>query len=283
MKAILALACLALVAADACAPYEPPLTRGLTAKEHEEYFPIDTDDPHALEAASPDGAAISCTSCHDGTASFETAVCLRCHELDATPLVTAHFDVAGYEAVDASCLRCHPRGDTSDVPGLDIRGVDVHNELWFPIGPDSAHGGEAYAARIAPGESSCSSCHVSAEDRSQMLCLECHLRDEVPIAEAHGPDSPLGERRLLRTSFDLANDSKGCQECHAETPIHPAVRPVTNHAAAAGIETDHHRATCKECHQSRLPPPKEWAIDFRATSCIPCHVPTCSVANPRDC
>ena len=52
----------------------------------------------------------------------------------------------------------------------------------------------------------------------------------------------------------------------------------------ARIKTDHHQATCTQCHQSKLPEPREWAIDFKASSCMCCHTaPTCTGDSQGTC
>jgi hypothetical protein len=299
---------LLVVAAVGCEE-QAPLTRGLTAEEHAAYYPINVGDVHALGKASPDGPApLSCTSCHSGGETFATSFCLRCHVFDAVPaagsaavpgrpLAEVHAEVASFRAEDASCLACHPdgvRGNAQDVPS-----GPAHSDVNFPIDLGDAHGpddGGPYAlsvARTPAADTTCSACHASVElaRRNEALCFECHALDTqvdggVDIGVAHGPLSPPPIAEQLRTSYELirtgdaARTNVGCKECHAETPINPAVRSSPDagpglitpaHIAVAGIETNHHQATCWQCHQSRLPAPKEWAIDFQTSSCICCH------------
>ncbi len=320
---LVALAAVAVVAA-ACTVEQAPLTRGVSAAEHAAWYPINVDDIHALGKASPDGQPLSCTGCHAGTATFATSVCFDCHNLYATPidpvlfppratLIEIHGEVASFRAADASCLACHPdglRGDAQNVPAPPDGGVGAdHNVDNFPIGPGAAHGSDAtgpYVARLAvtPGDdTTCTACHANNEDRTQQLCLACHLLDDAPqvgglnIDDAHGPSAPASFAQQLRTSYDLVRgntggDAGGCKECHAETPINAAVRsPATGqpgiiggtHALAVGIETNHNEAKCKQCHQSYLTAPKTWAIDFLTSSCTCCHVATCTGAVQDDC
>lgn len=290
-------------AAVGCEEQQAPLTRGLTAEEHEAYYPIGADAPHALGKASPDGQPLSCTSCHNGGETFATAFCFRCHQLDATPLTTVHGEVAGFQAVDASCLGCHPdglRGNAQDVPD-----GPSHSEKNFAIDAGDAHGpgpdggpDSAYVARLdrtPADDTQCTACHADLVDRTLQLCLDCHLLDDVDIDEAHGPASPRGVAELLRTSYDLAvspvraaetraSDNRGCKECHAETPISPVVSPdVTLHNDdTVGIETNHHQATCKQCHRNKLAAPKAWAIDFQTSSCTCCHSAAACTATSQD-
>lgn len=292
---------------------EPPLTRGVTAEEHQGYFPISAGAPHALGVLAQDGSEINCTSCHAGTPTFETSLCRSCHLADTPSLVFVHALVVDPLPVDdALCLGCHldgnrvprpPEVDAGPVePGVDAgppppEPPRITHEDWFPIGPESLHGNATYVARRAdidgPAvlENECRACHVSTvlEERAQVLCLECHLRDETDIEEAHGSAGSLADRELLFNSYDLAttpprDPNIGCKECHAEVPINEAVRPVDDHEDAGGIKTDHHQATCTQCHQSKLPEPREWGIDFRASSCVCCHTaPTCTGASQDTC
>jgi hypothetical protein len=256
--AVVAVVAIVAVVSLAAACDEPPITLGLSAEEHEPYFPITAVSKHALGAASPDGQPISCDSCHKGRESFKEALCFSCHQFDAVPLTTVHGGIAGYEPVDASCLECHARGDVGT-----IEGTGTHSELWFPIDPDDAHGGPAYLARVGAG-STCTACHASVEDRSLPLCVECHLQDATPLVTAHA---------LLASSY--AQRDIACKECHAEIPINAAVRPVTKHDDEIFL-TDHHEARCADCHAARRPAPQEWGIDFATASCVRCHVEACT-------
>lgn len=252
------------VAVAGCAA-EPPLSLGITAEEHQVYFPITAAAPHALGAASPNGQPISCEGCHGGTDSFRIALCISCHQLDAVPLVAVHSGVAGFEAVDASCLSCHPTGDRGSAAG-----VENHSDLWFPIDPEDSHGGPAYLARVEAGESSCTACHASVEDRSIPLCAGCHAADTIPLATAH-----LG---VIRT---FVNDSVKCKACHADTPISAQVRPVSRHDEIFPV--NHHAAKCTDCHRSNRAEPQEWAIEFRIAACTACHIAACTPQNPGAC
>ena len=258
---------LGLAGLAGCPSDSPPLTLGLNAEQHAAYFPIDALAPHALNAASPDGVPLNCDSCHAGRETFKEALCFSCHQLDATPLSTAHSRVAGYEPIDASCFSCHPSGDSGTVDG-----AGTHSDLWFPIDPDDAHGNAEFLARVGTRGDSCAACHASTEDRSLPLCVDCHSRnDPVPLGIAH---------ESLATSYvqtDIA-----CKECHADIPINPNVRPVSVHDDAIFL-TSHHEATCANCHFTYRSEPQEWAIEFAVASCIQCHVDACTPDSQAAC
>lgn len=263
------LACLACVAAVGLAgcPQEAPLTLGLNAQQHAEYFPIDPLAPHALSAASPDGVPINCDSCHAGRETFKEPLCFSCHQLDAVPLSTAHAAVAGYEPIDNACLSCHPDGLRGSVEG-----TGTHSELWFPIDADDVHGGPEYNARVGGRGDGCAACHASVEDRTQPLCVDCHSRnDPIPLGIAH---------QALSTSF--VQDDVACKECHSEIPINPSVRPVSVHDDSIFLTT-HHGATCGNCHFTYKAEPQPWAIDFKAASCVQCHVDACTPESQAAC
>jgi hypothetical protein len=239
----------------------PPLTNGVSTTEHEPWFPIGPDANHALGKAAG-VAAIDCDSCHGGRDTFAEPVCMGCHVEAA--LSAMHSEIAGYLAQDAACYGCHPRG-TRDGPA----GEGDHSSTFFPIGASDAHGGSAYLARVTETQTSCSACHADVVDRSVVLCAECHAADEPTPTAAHSG---------LSRSFE--DNSAACLACHAETPISSIMHPLANHTA---IEPYHHSAECRGCHQSNRDPPKDFAIDFKATSCIPCHSSACTISNPGDC
>lgn len=241
----------------------PSLSLGITTAEHDGYFPISGTAPHALGVVARTGLPISCEGCHGGTDSFRVALCIGCHQLDAVPLPVAHGGVAGFELVDTSCLACHETG----LRGSEV-GVGDHSARRFPIDADDVHGGPAYLARIGT-ESSCNACHPAA-NRFTPLCAECHAADTTPLAITH--------QGVIRT---FVNDSVKCKECHADTPINPAVRPVSNHDLLFPV--NHHAAKCTDCHSSHRPVPQAWAIDFAVALCTKCHIAACTQGNQGAC
>ena len=244
---------------------DPPVTLGVTAQEHEAFFPISAGAKHALDVVAQDGKPISCDSCHAGTDSFKTALCVSCHSHDARPLAVVHAPVAGFELKDATCLTCHPTGAIGD-----LIGVASHSAQWFKIDVTDVHGGAAFRARVPAQSTSCDSCHASAEDRTQAQCVACHELDVVPLATAHAALPP--------GSFEKSNVS--CKQCHADTPILAVMHPLSGHDAI--FSTNHHGATCKSCHQqARVDRP--WTIDFASGVCTQCHVAACNVGNQSAC
>lgn len=250
--------CAALGSLPACTvPPTVALTRGVSAEEHAAYFPIGDGAVHATGRGSVLGP-ISCDSCHAGTDSFEQATCLNCHGQDTAPtLAQAHAGVAGFIARDARCLSCHLTGERGG-----SYGVLDHSRDQFPIDDDSVHGGAAYLARVPAGTESCDACHASVDDRTQLLCAECHEADERPPA-------------IIHQSFASSYAGERCIACHAETPAYTLAQHAVDHVALphSGV------GACRTCHDTQRPEPKPWAIDFAAqppyagVSCSSCHAP----------
>jgi hypothetical protein len=242
----------------------------LTPKQHAEDFPIDEAATHALDKDAY-GGPMSCDSCHQGTATFAEFKCVECHEHDGnewpgTPLLTVHGGIAGFNLGNQYCLSCHPDGTSGSEQGLQD-----HDTNDFPINTATPHGDAAYLARVPVGETTCTACHASVEDRSVLLCAECHADDAVPLADVHN-DSPG-----FTTSFNNGDDSPGCKKCHGTTPVPPAVVPATAHNDIFIVFPSHHNAQrCEQCHSTYEPEPKPWTIDWKASSCIPCHLAACA-------
>jgi hypothetical protein len=233
-----------------------PLTRGVSLDEHEAFFPIGDGAVHATGKDSVLGP-ISCDSCHAGTASFAQATCLNCHSQDTSPpVVRAHAGVAGFAAEDSRCLSCHPTGARGG-----SYGEAEHSRDQFPIGVESAHGNAAYQARVPAGATSCEACHASVDDRTVLLCAQCHAADDRP------PE-------VIHQSFASSYEAEECIACHAETPAYTLLQH-TEHVALphSGV------GACRTCHTAQRPEPKPWAIDFKAPmpfageSCARCHSP----------
>jgi hypothetical protein len=268
---IVAASAIGVVFLFACPTPLPELRNGVSIEEHSTYFGINTADPHALNITAQDGQPISCDSCHANTDSFQAAKCTPCHDLDATPLATAHGRVAGYLHDDVSCLSCHPNG----LVDLTLRGDDTHSEIFFPIDPDDAHGDANYVTRAGGEANTCTACHASETDRSQTLCAECHANDATPLGTTH---------QQFTASFNAgggATSSAGCKSCHRETPVNERVNPVTNHNGI--IEFNHHQAECQNCHKQNRTDIQTWSLDFTQSTCIDCHDAACTITSIAAC
>ncbi len=262
---VIAVLCAAVVAGCPEAPSPPPMTQGVTPEEHDPFFPIGPTDNHALERSGGVGQdAFSCASCHTGTATFAEFTCLNCHAATTAvenALDAKHASARGYLKADASCYACHPRGSAAFVPaeGEGEGEPFDHNADAFPL----PHGNNV----------GCADCHPGMFDTPpeySTRCAGCHLSAENQAATNSG-------HALLADYYDGNNNETGCRECHATTPIDPAVRPFSNHNAVSGpsggFGTSHFQpASCKVCHTSVQDPPKEWAIDFLESTCTAaCH------------
>lgn len=246
-------------------PAPATLNRGITPDEHTRaFFPITGEEPHALNANTVTGP-MTCDSCHGGTSSFSTYRCIECHQNDPSPPTTVHAGIAGFLPFNESCLECHSDGRRGNQLG-----VEPHSINQFPIRPTDVHGGAAYEARLN-GSTSCEGCHASVENRSIVLCAECHAEDDPPIATQHA---------ALLASFQA--DNQNCKACHAETPVNPSMHPLSAHTF---YDPNHHGAVCVNCHEKARPPPQEWAIDFSVGTCTGCHVhpPECTFATVGPC
>jgi hypothetical protein len=247
---------------------EPKLTYGIDAKEHTErgYFPIDNVAVHALGKPTF-GGPMSCDSCHGGRNSFKEFKCFECHNFDARSPIVVHQGIAGFVLDNQHCLSCHADGTKGSE-----QGVATHSERSFPIRATDSHGSPAYLARVKADQDACTACHASVADRTLLRCAECHAEDARPLADAHA---------ALSRSFE--NDTVACKRCHGETPVNPAVRPLTEHRANF-FDPNHHESKCTECHAQAAEPPKQWTTNFAVATCQTCHTnPACSPGNPRAC
>src|SRR6266436_2545305 len=108
MRWAFAFAVLTLAAACGQAGSSARPTTILDATTHDSFFPIAAGSKHALGSGSP---AITCNSCHGGSASFMQFDCLSCHQhSDQAALALGHRGVAQFAYASAACYSCHPHG-----------------------------------------------------------------------------------------------------------------------------------------------------------------------------
>lgn len=279
----LAAAGIAVVVTPGCEePTPPPMTNGLTAAEHDAFFPIDANAAHALDRAVAGLGNINCASCHPPAATFETFGCLSCHAINSAAenqLDGAHASARGYAKEDASCYACHPRGEATPQGGEgegEGEGEPFdHNTDGFPL----PHGGGV----------GCAQCHADlGGDYSTTLCWGCHQGDASPsIFEKHQPAAPAGASAQLGAIFDGDHSEDSCRECHSPATMIPATFHLTSHDPTM-FPTHALSPECKDCHRTRQAEPTDWAIDFTSTGCINttgCHSqePECSAANQGGC
>lgn len=268
------------LAAVACTPEPgpaPPMTKGFpddfATVGHEPFFPIGPGAKHALSGT------ITCDGCHGGKETFKEFTCLGCHARNATArddLESKHGGMgAAFQLEDSFCYHCHPRGERSGGSGGegegegDIWGISrAEHAPFFPV--DSAAGD-------IHGGAGCGACHGDyGGDPMVTNCRGCHAAPtEADLFAAHTIFDPI---------YTANNTETGCLECHAGTPINPAVRPFSNHNAVSGpsggFGTNHFAPeNCKVCHNTYQTEPKEWAIDFSTANCTAdCH----GVNDPHD-
>jgi predicted CXXCH cytochrome family protein len=230
-----------------------------TAATHEPLFPWGPDSSHAAYQDR-------CDDCHKVPAtapatgwvpspSFKGYTCSGCHvlvrpgvyhdDVSAAGLPTLHTQVSGFGStvaslgLDAACYKCHPQG------------IAVDHVVRFPLPHQNA------AATIV---ATCSQCHVDPANRKVLGCAGCHPHDQAPTTAAHAkvPDfSPT--------------DSALCARCHGDSTVPrvaqhaPFVVESGKHAGAAG-------GKCLACHPQNRAAPKAFAADWKATTCVGCHV-----------
>jgi hypothetical protein len=229
----------------------------ISAEEHAAHFPITEGEIHALGVQAFNGP-LECASCHKNFRNFANFECVSCHQEDAESVLNVHREIAGFGIADFRCLECHPDG----YKGEELGG-EYHDINDFPINELTPHGDAAYVARIPAGETNCTACHASVNDRSDTLCAECHAADAVPLVDAHS---------LIPLSY--AADNPSCKACHGTTPIPPEMNPADAHNAFFVVVPDHHTArTCSACHQANQVDPKPWTIDWAQNTCLDCHLP----------
>ncbi len=220
-----ALALLLLVAAlAACSEPASTTVVKIEPDAHDVYFPITQGNHEGL----------ACDSCHTNPERTRFS-CIGCHKHEADVTNPIHVGIDGYAWGPESCYACHPRGEAT--------GAGANHEAIFPIAPETAHAGIA-----------CMDCHVTREDRSQLLCATCH--EEAVTTPLH---ADLGGFR---------HESPRCVRCHADAQIDEVdTHPVFQIAAGSA----HFGSNCVQCHTA-LRADKPFGADFLTQSCTGnCH------------
>lgn len=179
------------------------------AFDHEPFFPLNAPSVHT---------GLTCRDCHTNPATRTELSCTSCHlgTHDQQPMSQAHQGVDGYSWSPASCVGCHPTGSAANV---------VFSHPYFPIAQGAVHAGL-----------SCSDCHTTPGDNTQVSCTTCHLgtHDQAPMTTRHAAVP------------GFAWNSTQCLFCHPNgEPTgnidHERYFPVAAPAKHAGI-------ACTECH-----------------------------------
>jgi hypothetical protein len=244
----------ALVALLGCKPPTTTTvpTQGVTAATHQ-WFPIvqQAGIPHALERVVSGGGTIQCSSCHEASRpTFKEFTCVGCHEhsqLGSNGLIgmdELHRGKQGYAYDSASCLRCHPQGESGEIARAD-------HDRYFPIDTATSHGFLA-----------CAECH-NGNSRQTVTCVGCHRDNNndtfedhatAPMQITHGSDmTPLGYKW----------ESPACLSCHPRSQDPGLLNHEAEFPIAAGTIHGTAQTSCRDCHTSRQ--------DHTQLDCLSCH------------
>jgi hypothetical protein len=243
------------------------------AASHASHFPIDTVDTHGApvgksspecnachwdKAATPPGPSATfkvytCTNCHvllrsglyhdDPQAAFSTwHATAGVNQFDAT---VAAANVLGVAKLDAACRSCHPSG------------IGVDHAAIFTLPHQDA------AATIV---AKCADCHVDPASRKNLGCALCHPHDSPATTTGHA-----------RVPDFQATNSTLCARCHEDGKIPVAVTAHASRAngftVGAGLHIGPTGGACLACHpQLKTTTMRTYAADFKATTCVGCHV-----------
>lgn len=112
--------------------------------DHEAFFPIGAGSAHG---------GLRCGDCHLVPGDRSVVECLACHAHAPGAADPAHAGVAGYRYETASCLACHPRGESTS---------RAEHDPYFPI-LGGRHGSVA-----------CPQCHLVPGAFTAFECIQCH-------------------------------------------------------------------------------------------------------------
>lgn len=216
-------------------------------------FPIASGAKHA---------GMECSECHLGSGPKTDPTQLNCYGCHNTKVNTApkldeiHHGVPGYGGDSAGCFNCHPHSE---------RVGPIDHTRSFPVAVGDKHASSAYLATLGSGQTSCTACHASRADRTQVYCKSCH-------GSLKFPKQPRSAHSMMSYADGKLPD---CVECHADpTPVYRLI----NHPKPG---YDHKEALCDDCHQ-KMRLDKTYAIDFSKAACS-CRNSRCHVRDDQYC
>ena len=186
--------------------------------DHEPLFPIAAPAAHE---------AVTCVECHTNPNNRQELGCATCHTpQEVDPF---HQGIPGFAHTSPACVSCHPRANK---PGL------MDHDPFFPINAADTHGGV-----------SCTECHASRTDRSQLSCTSCHAHQQADMATVHAAVP------------GFVFESTMCVTCHPQGQAagafdHTPFFPIATGDTHAGI-------SCAECHTN--------PSNTGELGCITCH------------
>jgi len=194
----------------------------LDPTSHDAFFPIAAGSKHALGSDSP---AITCNSCHGGTATFQQFDCLSCHQhSDQAALTRGHHGLSQYAYDSASCYSCHPRGTAGGaLPSglISDPAQDFTINAQIPSYVDTSISSLSPQTETLPMPMDHSTTHVDATAFAS--CGNCH-----PGASA-GAYYP-GNLHASLANLNLAQPS-ACADCHASSKPIGFVGPTATNPA----------------------------------------------------
>src|SRR2546427_1840969 len=275
-----------------------PVNTMLDPTTHDSFFPIAAGSKHALGSDSP---AITCNSCHGGTATFQQFDCLSCHQhSDQAALTLGHHGLSQYAYASASCYSCHPRGTANGAAPSGLisdPARDLTVSAQIPSYVDTSISSLSPQTETLPMSMDHATTHVDAAAFTS--CGNCHVN------AGSGAYYP-GELHTSLDNLGLAQPS-ACGDCHATSEPMGFVGPTASNPARtpASGEMKHDAVLwsnggptvvsavpqeCGVCHVApTMSTPASWAANqggttpalFHAsltaahlpqpTSCVDCH------------
>src|SRR2546427_812943 len=247
----------------------------LDPTSHAPFFPIAAGSKHALGSDSP---AITCNSCHGGTATFQQFDCLSCHQhSDPAALALGHGSLSQFAYASASCYSCHPRGTASGaVPSglISDPARDLTVNAQIPSYVETSISSLSAETETLPMPMDHSTTKV--DPTAFASCGNCHVD---AAAGAYYP----GNFHSSLANLNLPQPAS-CVDCHANSRP-SAVLTSANSTMAAGLVFDHTRgpalSDCVSCHVNTSAAATQWTSwsqgkfhlpgSASPATCLPCH------------
>jgi predicted CXXCH cytochrome family protein len=233
------------------------------------FFPVAGGTVHALDNADTPAVVdgLLCGECHASQINRTLLSCTSCHEHTATIEADHHgaeLSRFGYRHEPAACFTCHRQ---AQVPGL----MD-HEPIW-PLQAPSGNGRHANRP--------CVDCHTSRENRAANLsCTACH----EPTSAADTRDVH-GEPRLAEVHNGISGYAftpTVCVDCHRDGTGAGAAANLPHDRFPIGAGTTHAvtgnggQIDCIDCHTTA------GRFDLATLDCRACHLQVDDGGGARD-
>lgn len=201
-----------------------------TGVNHQAYYPIGEGTTHE---------PLGCSDCHIVPGDRTQVSCIDCHDHAEAAMATQHGGTPGYAWQTQACLDCHRDGDALS--------RDVHDPI-FPISVQTLH-----------KDSACADCHVDANDKEVISCVDCHAHESAPTQNEHVGVGGYGYI------------TRDCMKCHFDASV-PKLEDHGPFLIDAESKHKAEEAACLDCHPDELPDRPFASADFRSSYCLGCHL-----------